>query len=284
MKLIVSVVLLLAATPVAAADGVPITPAPGPARAIGGAANGCLAGGVAMPLSGPGWEVLRPERNRFWGHPALVGFLAETAGRTARLGRLLIGDMAQPRGGHMAYGHGSHQTGIDADILYRLADGPLTAEERARPAMDEVLMRGVPDPARWGTAQVNLLKVFALDPRVERIFVNAAVKRALCADAGADRAWLARLRPWWGHAEHFHVRLRCPAEDRDCLPGPPIPPGDGCGPELAWWFTPEATTPAAKPGPAKPRPPLPAACGAVMAAPDPGNRPAETPPAAGPRD
>ena len=65
MKLIVSVVLLLAATPVAAADGVPITPAPGPARAIGGAANGCLAGGVAMPLSGPGWEVLRPERNRF---------------------------------------------------------------------------------------------------------------------------------------------------------------------------------------------------------------------------
>ncbi len=39
---------------------VPETPIPGPAHSIGSAANGCLVGAVALPLSGRGWETLRP--------------------------------------------------------------------------------------------------------------------------------------------------------------------------------------------------------------------------------
>ena len=49
------------------------------------------------------------------------------------------------------------------------------------------------------------------DARVNRIFVTPPVKLQMCADAGRDRAWLRKIRPWWNHHDHFHVRLNCPA-------------------------------------------------------------------------
>lgn len=214
-------------------------PFPGPARSIGSAANGCLAGAVALPLTGPGWQVMRPERNRFWGNPALVAFIEDMAAHTrSSLGTLMVADMAQPRGGQMLFGHGSHETGVDVDIFYRLLDRPLADEERGSVAMESVLSAdGRPDPAKWGDSQVGLLKVFASDRRVERIFVNPMIKRALCAAAGDEREWLRKVRPWWGHADHFHVRIKCPPGDHECVGGPPLPPGDGCGAELTSWIT-----------------------------------------------
>ncbi len=267
-----ALLMLLLAAAAEAATGEPFTfpgtviptPFPGPARSIGSAANGCLAGATALPLTGPNWETLRPGRNRFWGSPALVAFIEDMSRQTGSLGKLLVADMAQPRGGRMTFGHGSHQTGVDVDLLYRLADGPLSAEERAAPAMDSVLgTDGKPDQARWGAKQTALVKAFASDRRVERIFVNPAIKRALCLTAGVDRGWLRRLRPWWGHADHFHVRIRCPAGQTECIPGPPLPPGDGCGKELDWWFTEEAARPK-PPVPPRSRPPIPAACRQIL--------------------
>jgi penicillin-insensitive murein endopeptidase len=214
------------------------TPFPGPARSIGSPANGCISGAVALPLSGRGWETLRPERNRFWGNPALIRFIEEKAGQTVGLGRLLIGDVAQPRGGHMASGHGSHQTGIDVDIFYRLSNHPLSDEERTAPVMIGVLAEdGSFLPERWGRDQVALLRAFATDARVERIFVNPMIKKNLCNSVGENREWLHVLRPWWGHDDHFHVRIQCPEGDEDCVSGQPVPPGDGCGPELESWIS-----------------------------------------------
>src|SRR5271156_2192170 len=40
------------------------TPFPGPARSIGGYADGCLAGGVPLPIDGPAWQGMRLSRNR----------------------------------------------------------------------------------------------------------------------------------------------------------------------------------------------------------------------------
>ena len=237
-------------------------PVPGPAQAIGSPANGCLAGGQALPLSGPGWETLRPERNRFWGHPDLVNFIQDMAGRTASLGTLLIADMAQPRGGHMAYGHGSHQNGLDVDILYRLGVQPLSEDERARPLMDEVIDGQAFIAGRWDERQTALVKIFAEDSRVERIFVNAAIKRQLCKAARSQNEWLRKLRPWWGHADHFHVRLKCPAGDPHCVTGPALPPGLGCGSELDWWFSSEAKAGKGPPGPPQTISP---ACQAIFA-------------------
>src|SRR5687768_3623476 len=49
--------------------------APLPARAIGSYAKGCVAGGVALPIDGENWQVMRLSRNRNWGHPNLIRFL-----------------------------------------------------------------------------------------------------------------------------------------------------------------------------------------------------------------
>ena len=55
------------------------TPATGPAQAIGAYERGCLEGGIALPADGPNWQVMRPSRNRAWGHPMLVAFLEQLA-------------------------------------------------------------------------------------------------------------------------------------------------------------------------------------------------------------
>jgi penicillin-insensitive murein endopeptidase len=67
--------------------------------------------------------------------------------------------------------------------------------------------------------------------------VTAGSCAAMRREAGADRAWLSKVRPWYGHAEHFHVRIACPADSVECKPQPPPDPSDGCGHELDFWFT-----------------------------------------------
>ena len=256
------------------AFGLATSPAPGPARAIGSYTKGCLAGAVALPADGPNWQVMRPSRNRAWGHPVLIGFLerlAAAAAGTAHWPGLLVGDIGQPRGGPMLTGHASHQIGLDADIwLTPMPDRRLSPSERDEmPASNVVAESGDDvDPRVWRPEHRKLLEAAARSPGVARIFVNPAIKRALCREAGPDRDWLRHIRPWWGHNYHFHLRLVCPAGEPECRDQPAVPPGDGCGAELDWWFTPEAKHP--KPGP--PGKPLriadlPAACAALVPAP-----------------
>jgi penicillin-insensitive murein endopeptidase len=84
-----------------------------------------------------------------------------------------------------------------------------------------------------------MLRITAEYPRVERVFVHPIIKRELCSRTWEDRAWLAKIRPWHGHADHFHVRLGCPASSPQCESQSPVPAGDGCQ-ELEWWFSEEA--------------------------------------------
>ncbi|HSV29645.1 MAG TPA: penicillin-insensitive murein endopeptidase, partial [Candidatus Omnitrophota bacterium] len=212
-------------------------PAAGPVEAIGSPAAGCLKGAVALPPEGEGYQALRLERNRFYGHPRTVNFVRAlgAAAKADGLGMLLIGDMSQPRGGPMAYGHGSHQTGLDVDVWFRLEQAPLPPEERERPSGVSMVKANAVNGSTWSAAHLRLLEIAATTPEVDRIFVNPAIKAAACREATGDRAWLGKLRPWWGHDEHFHVRLACPAGDAGCVPQAPVPEGDGCGGELASW-------------------------------------------------
>ncbi len=109
------------------------TPAAMPTASYGSYANGCLAGAVPMPETGPGWQVMRLSRNRNWGHPSLVAFLERLGGDARAIGwpGIYVGDMSQPRGGPMRSGHRSHQIGLDADIWLRRPDRhALSADER----------------------------------------------------------------------------------------------------------------------------------------------------------
>ncbi|MDQ0395820.1 penicillin-insensitive murein endopeptidase [Labrys monachus] len=298
---ILAVAALLAAAPAAAQDVTPpgfrlapladVTPAT-PAKqlfgrkaapaalglgSIGFYARGCLADGVRLPITGPTWQVMRLSRNRNWGNPAIVAFLKRLANRVPQVAGvrgLLVGDMAQPRGGPMITGHASHQIGLDADIWYRpMPDHVLSAQERE--TMSAIVMvrsdrLDVNDS--WKPSNMAVVEAAAEDPAVERIFVNPAVKKAMCRDATGDRSWLAKVRPMYGHDYHFHVRLLCPKGSRLCTPQVPPPPGEGCGKELDYWFSDAVLHP--KP-PTKPPPPphqitmseLPAACRQVLAVP-----------------
>jgi penicillin-insensitive murein DD-endopeptidase len=249
------------------------TPFAGPPRSIGGYFDGCLAGAVQLPLTGPTWQVMRPSRNRNWGHPQLVRFIERFAEAAKKVGwnGLLVGDMAQPRGGPMLSEHRSHQIGLDADIWFTpMPNHVQSPEEREFGEATDVVALDQLDIDRdvWTSTHAKLIRAAAQDPAVVRILVNAAIKKALCREAGADRAWLFKVRPWYGHAEHFHVQIACPADSAGCKPATPPHAGDGCGDELDFWF--KAST--LHPPPSKPKPPLtlaglPPACSGIVKAP-----------------
>jgi penicillin-insensitive murein endopeptidase len=254
------------------------TPTTGAPRAIGFYSAGCLSGGVALPIDGPSWQVMRLSRNRNWGHPDLLRFL-EGLGSEVNAAKtwngLLIGDMSQPRGGPMITGHASHQVGLDADIwLTPMPARQLTRAEREE-MMSTILVaknRLDVDASHWKPGHREVIKTAALDPHVERLFVNPAIKKALCREASGDHGWLEKVRPYWGHDYHFHVRLHCPADAAQCKPQEPPPVGDGCEKDLAWWFPGGIPRPETSTATEKPRGPLtvaelPAACREVLEAP-----------------
>ena len=252
------------------------TPATLPSHAIGFYAHGCLAGAEALPIDGDAWQVMRLSRNRNWGHPRLIGFLerfARSVPAVTGWPGLLIGDMSQPRGGPMLNGHASHQIGLDADIwLKPMPDRTLSRSEREFMDSTDVVRADKldVDPAKWTPAHLALIRQAAEQPEVERIFVNPAIKKAICRQAGGDRGWLAKVRPMFGHNYHFHVRLTCPPGESSCTSQAPVPGGDGCDASLAWWFRPGILHPRPNPN-AKPRPQmtmaaLPAACRRVLEA------------------
>lgn len=244
------------------------------ARSIGSYARGCVAGAAAIPVDGATWQVMRLSRNRNWGHPNLIQMLQRLSARVPQINGwpgLLVGDISQPRGGPMITGHASHQVGLDADIwLTPMPDRRLTRSEREELSATNMVRSDLldVDPSVWTPEHTAIIRATAKEPAVARIFVNAAIKKALCREAGTDRGWLTKVRPMFGHNYHFHIRIACPRSDETCGDQEPPPVGDGCGAELAAWFTPQMLHP--KPG--RPRPPLtmaqlPAECRRVLLAP-----------------
>lgn len=245
------------------------TTAPGPVQVIGSTSNGCVAGAQPLEPQGAGYVSIRRHRNRYYGHPELLGLVRDLGRALSRRtdDLLMVGDLSQPRGGLMSSSHRSHQNGLDVDIWFPLAASARDAdrqhpEQRDPPSMVNPGARGV-NPL-WGEHQRFLIKATAEDRRVDRIFVNPAIKQSLCEKERGERGWLRKLRPWSGHDAHFHVRLKCPAGSLSCVQQAPLPAGEGCGADLAWWFSDEARSPKKKGAP-KPPAPMPTACRALLA-------------------
>ncbi len=239
-------------------------------QSIGTYNAGCISGAVSVPINGTGYQVMRLSRNRSYGHPDLKQFI-EKLGQTAameHLGSLLIGDLGQPRGGPTLSGHRSHQTGLDVDIWFLLskqaASRTLAFNERETWSAPSVLVAQSDeiDHTRWSPANEKVLEAAARMPEVDRIFVNPSVKRELCI-RNTSHEWLRKIRPWWKHDDHFHVRLKCPKNNKYCQGQKTLPEGDGCDAELYWWFSEEAKHPVTPQKPPKP-PALPALCDSVL--------------------
>jgi len=153
----------------------------------------------------------------------------------------------------MSSGHACHQIGLDVDIWLRIPEVKAlsTADRETVSSHTVVRSDGLRVNDDWRPAHHAILKLAAKDSEVARIFVNPAIKKALCeGESPGDRDWLRVIRPWWGHDSHFHVRLACPPGSTGCTDQDPPPLGDGCGDDLAWWFSDDARKPK-DPKPAK---------------------------------
>ncbi|MEO1152796.1 MAG: penicillin-insensitive murein endopeptidase [Pseudomonadota bacterium] len=206
---------------------------------FGGYAKGCIAGAQQLPETGPTWQAMRLSRNRNWGHPEAIAFvqrLSRFAATQPGWNGLYIGDMSQPRGGPMLTGHRSHQSGLDIDVWMRPAND-LRLSRGTRENISSISMRrqqGAFVNDDWTPAHHMILKAAASDPAVARIFVFPGAKVQMCRDARGARSWLRKIRPWWGHHYHFHVRLNCPSNAGACVEQAPPPPGDGCADAEQW--------------------------------------------------
>jgi len=216
--------------------------------AIGAYNNGCLFGAEPLPESGKGFQVIRTSRNRFYGHPNLINFIKNLASTTKEKGLndLLIADMSMPRGGSFKSGHASHQTGLDVDIWLRTANEPLSLQAReAVPFLDVVDKNQFKiNRKKWSLDHVTLIQEAAKNAQVARIFVNPVIKQQLCNMQFDDESWLSKVRPWWGHTYHMHVRLSCPKENIHCQNQKQVTSVNGCN-ELTWWRK-KFTTPVKK--------------------------------------
>ena len=235
-------------------------------QVIGFYTAGCIKNANALPADGTGYQVIRLSRRRYYGHPDLVQYIKSLAQRvSSRLtGVLLIGDLSMQKGGPLPDDHNSHQTGLDADILFWqhpiAAKRILAYAEREKIAPVSLLKSGLAtiDESKWDFTDGEILKLAASYEKADRIFVNPLIKRRICKTyRGED--WLRKIRPWWGHDGHFHVRLRCPPDSPLCQSQEPVPTGDGCGGDLDSWFTKKGGEEKEKPSTKTPRP-LPKEC------------------------
>ena len=257
-----------------------LLPSTTPTHVFGSYIKGCIAGAEQMPITGDTWQVMRLSRNRNWGHPDLVALLKRLsvkAHKDAGWPGILVGDMGQPRGGPALSGHASHQIGLDADIwLTPMPDHLLSREEREETSATMMVRDDRLDIDRkvFTPGHVAVIRDAAQEPAVQRIFVNAAIKKALCREAKGDRSWLSKVRPWYGHDYHFHIRMRCPSGSSECKGQPDQDEGEGCKPsDLAYWFKDSILHPEPSKEPPKPAhgltlAQLPAACRQVLNAPD----------------
>jgi penicillin-insensitive murein DD-endopeptidase len=219
-------------------------PAKLPPNAIGDYSKGCMAGAAELPINGPAWQAMRLSRNRNWGLPqtvSLVERLAIEAKKYDGWNGLLVGDMAQPRGGPMLTGHASHQIGLDADIWFTPMPGRILSgkERETLVPLEMVKNHSTLNQDNWSESRARIIKRAASYPEVGRIFVHPPIKAALCkwaANEPGDKSWLAKVRPLFGHTFHFHIRLNCPPGMKSCKnqwkPAPKD--GTGCGDELAY--------------------------------------------------
>ena len=241
-------------------------------QSIGTYTAGCMRNSAAIPMEGEGFQVIRPGRGRYFANPETIEFIVDLGKRVNEYvnGIILVGDVARQTGGPMLDEHSSHQTGLDADILYWqhpiALQRSLTVRERESIFPQSVLndQRTGVDDSKWDDRIGRIVKAAASYADVDRIFVNPFIKRKLCSEYPGE-SWLAKLRPWYGHDGHFHVRLKCPEGNGSCVPQDPVNTHDtGCGSDLASWFTAGGKIKPKKSSGQTVRPKLPEECIAIL--------------------
>lgn len=207
------------------------------AEVYGRVNHGCIADAAVLPAEGEGYISIRRQRERYYAHPQTIALIHRATSSLHELHpqkRILIGDLSQYLGGKMPRNHASHQNGLDFDVWFYMQPQDSLPSPKLEPASLVDRGKGIMYHERWNIAYRDALQLFALSAKTDRIFVNPVIKQYLCRTE-SDRTWLRKLRPWWGHDAHFHVRLHCPPDSPQCSEQAAVPPGDGCDESLDQW-------------------------------------------------
>ncbi|MDX1949745.1 MAG: penicillin-insensitive murein endopeptidase [Rickettsiales bacterium] len=224
--------------------------AEGQSESIGTHNNGCMLYSAELSKNSQDYKLPRVERGHNYGHPEMVELLEDYSYRVKQMTgkELLIADISKKNGGPVFMLHSSHQTGLDADIWFTLYDAKQNLSSEDIKTLQPLNMadeKGKSVSSFWGSNQEDILKLFAQNDKVDRIFVNYNIKNYYCSKF-KNEDWQKKIRPWWGHNEHFHIRLKCPKNSEECISKGQEIKNDGCGSELAWWFSDEAKQPKSK--------------------------------------
>lgn len=209
-------------------------------QAIGMAAKGRLERGtnlidVSRKSGLSNIHIIYPARNRSYGTWELIEILQRITNHTRKEilpgYTMSVGDLSQKDGGKLiGTAHKSHQNGLDADIAYPIMNinfmgyTKVTNSTTITPALR---MKELLEMYEYAIKDLKM---------VDRIFVNAKIKKALCEFAEKDKDFkdgrateiLRRLRPADGHESHFHLRIRCSAMQPRCRMMVEPPAGSGC--------------------------------------------------------
>lgn len=207
-------------------------------QAIGFYAKGSLKNAVSLPDTGDGFvKIFRPRNRRFSTFD--LNYILQEAAHNIRIAfphgeRMQVGDICSENGG-LQVGHESHQNGLDVDIAFFRRN--FTEQD---PSRTDGFEEEFVTPSGKLTQNFDMERNWAFvkevvsTNRVNRIFVNAAVKTAFCnytkqiGEYEVDSEYLRRLRAWPGHTEHFHLRIDCPINSKECISQDEVPPGSGC--------------------------------------------------------
>lgn len=216
-------------------------PTEGKSEAIGFYSRGCLKGGKTFKGNERGLIVSQTRRGRFWAHSDLIDILTELGEFSHRVLKkaVVVGDLSLSRGGPTVGGHNSHQNGLDVDLWFHLFKQDKVGSSFGF-WQTEAMKSALKDNS-FGKDQEMILSFLSQDKRVQRIFVHPKIKKILCENPSAtfNEDQLAKIRPWYGHDDHLHLRLFCPEGNKNCEPQKDVPKGSDCD-QLDWWFSDEA--------------------------------------------
>lgn len=195
-----------------------------PSRSIGPTTDGQLIDACKIPSVGPGYMAVSPNA---YGTDTTVALLQLAANQVKQqfpqTPSVVIGAISAPTGGFLKP-HKSHQSGRDVDIAY-------LRTIQAQPKRFELTDSSNLDAERtWA-----FLETLLTSGEVGLIFMDYEIQ-ALLYEALLDNGWTEQgLQPLFqypagpnvprgvirhaiGHADHFHVRFRCPEADKpECV-------------------------------------------------------------------
>jgi LysM repeat protein/murein endopeptidase len=200
-----------------------------PSAAVGRPQNGKLVNGEQLP-AGRGYFRRRP--HLAWGTNETISGLRSAIeavrSKHRKIHDVAVGDISAERGGKLRR-HKSHQSGRDVDLgLYFLKQrkkGPKAFISGLRHTLDM--------PANWtllralvsSNRKSSRASYIFLDYRVQQQLYQWAKKQGV-KQATLDwmfqyprgrRAMRGVIRHEPGHADHYHIRFKCPPGDNDCI-------------------------------------------------------------------